>query len=462
MVNITIHRGTHQIGGSCTEIECDGERVLLDLGSNLPGTGDGAISDQELLANLFQEKPKGYYQGVFFTHYHGDHIGQYRNIPQDIPMFTGISTKKLIGIIEEYTMDRHAGEKASFASRMRTFRPGKTVFGFKKLRITPYAVDHSAMDAYCFLIEAEGKTILYTGDFRDHGVGSQKGQLWRTIDRYFPKKVDVLITEGTMLGRPNDPEAANAPGTEAELGKKAGEWFGEKKHNFLLVSSTNLDSIMECYHHTPVGYEFVCDAYQAGILMTAMEEKGRWYSQYRSGREGTGFYKKIRIVGRISPDLYRQLQVRGQQITEQGLPQVFFKRIGMEELAGRKYVMLVRPNRFFSVSGKSLFERIYDKACEENPGETQLIYSQWKGYLQGKARDEDICRFIGGRPFRYLHTGGHAYKETLGRLMDVLKPGMIIPMHTEVSDGFADFPEFAEHKEKVHVLNDGETYCLVG
>lgn len=35
MIRIKIHRGTHQIGGCATEIECDGERVLIDLGANL-------------------------------------------------------------------------------------------------------------------------------------------------------------------------------------------------------------------------------------------------------------------------------------------------------------------------------------------------------------------------------------------------------------------------------------------
>lgn len=36
-------------------------------------------------------------------------------------------------------------------------------------KITPYLVDHSAYDAYSLLIEAEGKRLLYSGDFRAHG-----------------------------------------------------------------------------------------------------------------------------------------------------------------------------------------------------------------------------------------------------------------------------------------------------
>ena len=79
--------------------------------------------------------------------------------------------------------------------------------GFK---IEPYSVDHSAYDAYMFLIEAEdesrenGKYItLHTGDFRGHGRRGRK--MLRLIAKYVNKfgkrKVDALVIEGTMMSR---------------------------------------------------------------------------------------------------------------------------------------------------------------------------------------------------------------------------------------------------------------------
>lgn len=35
--------------------------------------------------------------------------------------------------------------------------------------VTGYSVDHSAYDAYMYLIETPDKSILHTGDFRGHG-----------------------------------------------------------------------------------------------------------------------------------------------------------------------------------------------------------------------------------------------------------------------------------------------------
>ena len=63
-----------------------------------------------------------------------------------------------------------------------------------------------------FLIEAEGKRILHTGDFRGHGYLS-KGLL-PTIQRYIGRG-DLLIIEGTMLSRKDETIL-----TEAALSQK--------------------------------------------------------------------------------------------------------------------------------------------------------------------------------------------------------------------------------------------------
>ena len=36
-------------------------------------------------------------------------------------------------------------------------------------KVTAYNVDHSAYDSLAFVIEAEGKRLLYSGDLRMHG-----------------------------------------------------------------------------------------------------------------------------------------------------------------------------------------------------------------------------------------------------------------------------------------------------
>lgn len=462
MIKIIIHRGTHQIGGCATEIECNGERVLIDLGSNLPGTNDSApISDNELLDKVFGKKRDRHFDAILFSHYHGDHIGLYKNIPPDHKMFIGPVAKEIMKVLASY-VDRNAEIKGgNIIEAMNVYSMGQPIDGFKEMVITPLFVDHSALDAYMFLIEAEGKKILFTGDFREHGIANEKEQLWRTIDKYVGSKVDVLFTEGTMLSRLEE-TAKNPIITEDDLGKKAAQYFTDKKYNFVLVSSTNLDSIMEFYHNTPEDKMFVCDAYQAKVIMTAVIGMYKNYSKYQGKREYKSRTKMIYIHGKISMEDYSWLNDSATKIKEAHHAPIYFKL----EKASKKdlkdgFVMLVRPNRFLEINGESEFERLVSAFRKDYPDETQFIYSMWDGYLSGKAADENIIRITGGKKaVEVLHTSGHAYVETIAKLMHMVNPDVVIPMHTEVAEKFIEFKEFESWKDKVHELVDGENYIM--
>jgi len=56
--------------------------------------------------------------------------------------------------------------------------------------ITPFLVDHSAYDSYSFLIEAGGKRLFYSGDFRAHG---RKASLVEKLIETPPIDIDTLL-----------------------------------------------------------------------------------------------------------------------------------------------------------------------------------------------------------------------------------------------------------------------------
>ena len=266
MTGLTIYRGTHQIGGCCTEISADGKRILIDFGANLPDTDETSpLPDQKLTAQVFDGRPT---EAVLFTHYHGDHYGLFKSIPKNVPLYIGPVAKQILKALVPYI---DLGEKEKGLPRvnaMKTYPYKEWIKPAPGIRVRPLYVDHSALDAYMFYIEAAGKRILFTGDFRDHGIVGEKERVWRTLAAYVPRNIDLLITEGTMLSR--ERTAQQAPWfdengdehipvkTEAELGRRAAEVFRRSKYNFVLASSTNLDSIMEFYQNTPPGMHFVC------------------------------------------------------------------------------------------------------------------------------------------------------------------------------------------------------------
>ena len=434
MPDITIYRGSHQIGGCATEISTGKHRIVIDFGANLPDNGNADVmtdrnsvmTDEELVATVFDGRPC---DGVLFTHYHGDHIGLYKKIPKEIPLYIGSTAKKILEILTA-RLDRLPGVSEKGLPRiqgMECHTPARKMM-FGDIGVTPFYVDHSALDAYMFLIEASGKKILFTGDFREHGIAGGNDRLERVV-REHVREVDILITEGTMLSRMEETNQ-NPIRTEEDLRKRAGELFRENKESVILISSTNLDSIMQFYHALPWGMDFVCDAYQARLMLAAMEDKGKYYKAYQP-EWIHGKPRRLYLVGNME----------GLGAKENCYEAKF------DILHRKGYTMLVRENK-----------PIFKEKMEEYMTDPLVIYSKWAGYLKGKHANPQINEFIGNHRMEILHTSGHAYVETIEKLIRLTNPKTIIPMHTEHADEFGEIPAFAPYRDRVKVLQDREGY----
>ena len=102
---------------------------------------------------------------------------------------------------------------------------------------------------------------------------------------------------------------------------------------------------------------------------------------------------------------------------------------------------------------------IFAEIMESMP-DPLIIYSKWTGYLEGEHANPEIKKFIGNRRMERLHTSGHAYVETIEKLIRLTNPKVIIPMHTECADKFSEIESFAEYRDRVKVLDDGEEYSI--
>ena len=423
-----IYRGSHQIGGCATEISTERHRVIIDFGANLPDSdNEDVMTDRELTETVFDGRPC---DAVLFTHYHGDHIGLYKKIPQDVPLYIGSTAKKILEILTEKldSIPNTAVKGLQRIQSMNCYIPArKMIFG--DIGITPFFVDHSALDSYMLLIEIGGKRILFTGDFREHGIMGKHNVLDRMVQKYIGE-VDILITEGTMLSRLEE-KSKNPIQTEDDLENWARKLFQENKESVILVSSTNLDSIMKFYHALPWGMDFVCDAYQAKLMLAAMADKGN-YHEYRPELIH-GKPRRLYIIGEMEGLGYRQN----------------CHKANFDKLRGKGFTMLARENK-----------PIFKQKMEEHMADPLVIYSKWIGYLKGKHADPKIGDFIGSHRMEILHTSGHAYVETIEKLIRLTNPKMIIPMHTECADAFGEIPAFALYRDRVKVLRDKEEYSF--
>ena len=100
-----------------------------------------------------------------------------------------------------------------------------------------------------------------------------------------------------MVNDPQVPVAENVVETELDLGKAVAESFTEHKYNFVMVTPTNLDAIMEIYLNTPEEIPFVIDLYQFRILSKAIQGRRDWFKMYgpRITKDG-----KIKVTVKIS------------------------------------------------------------------------------------------------------------------------------------------------------------------
>jgi len=143
-------------------------------------------------------------------------------------------------MIEPNTEDRAEAEriKKEYLKEPRVFKSEEQVY-IGDIKITPYLCDHSAFDSHMFLLECEGKKILYTGDFRSNGR-----KFFQSLLNKLPK-VDALITEGTNLSN-NKIGKINL--TEKELEKRGIELLeGNDRPVFVLMAGTNIDRIVTLY-----------------------------------------------------------------------------------------------------------------------------------------------------------------------------------------------------------------------
>lgn len=426
-MNIIIHRGTKQIGGSCVEVQSGHDRILLDLGLPLP-SGDNdeeRINGQSvdaLLASGVLPPIDGVYaagtpvvRAVVMTHVHQDHLGLAQYVHADIPVYATEGTWALHNVLRVFV------PQSQTIAMPRTL-PKREQVRFGSLTVTAMPVDHAAPDAVALLVEGDGKRLLYSGDLRAHG---RKAWLYDQLFTELAGTVDVLLIEGTTIGRP----AAEAV-TEDSLETDFVRLLRQQAHfSVVFCSAQNLDRIVTIYRAVKrTGKLMVIDPYTAYTLdqLTCLSSHLPQWD-----------WPEIRVV----PWWYQQ-----QRLVDAGLEAFVEKTkrqwIGWEQMKARKedIVLLLRANRKVADLERKLGEEIR---------QVQMIWSMWDGYWDKDQYARPLCEKYGIERIR-LHTSGHAALPDLLRFAQGLQPRMVVPIHTEHAERFAEL--FAN----VRLLEDGE------
>ena len=408
-MNIKIHRGTHQIGGCVTEYEYDGWRLFVDYGEELPGgPKSGGLRIEGLTHGDISKS------ALLITHYHGDHIGSITKLPKELLIYIGKVGREIQLVLSDHlkSVDGIHQEMVERLLHANTFEAGK-LFSFGPFSIMPITVDHSAIDAYAFKIEAVGVSAFHTGDFRTHGFRSKK--LPEVIQKYVGE-VDYVVCEGTNVARPN---ATNL--TERELQQQFEEQFKANKGNVVYLSSTNIDRLFSLYHAALRAKRvFLVDAYQKKIMDIVTHKDSLW------GKSGLYQY------GEYEPKVLKY--DKGEFLVTDEFKD-YLDKLG--------YVLIARATLRF------------DNLVEQLPGEKQKYLSMWKDYVNknSEAYNEKLANSLGTR-FEHIHTSGHSDMNSMREVFRLLHPKALIPIHTDAPE---KFEELFSDEWPVKLLNDGDS-----
>jgi ribonuclease J len=413
-VRVRVHRGSHEIGGNCVEVTAaGGETVVLDLGRPLTAGWDEPVALPPI-AGLTEADPS--LLGLLISHPHLDHYGLAAGLPANVPMFIGREAASVLAAASFYSPVSACIDAAGHLEHRRPLRLGP-------FTVTPYLNDHSAFDAYSLLVEADGRRVFYTGDFRGHG---RKAALFDELLNDPPRDVDVLMMEGTHVRPGGDHDDVVFP-TESELEDRfAGLCRSTAGAVVVFGSAQNLDRLVTVYRAARrAGRQLVVDLYGATVAAAT-----------RPSIPQPGF-PDLRVY---VPNRQRiRVKESGQFCRTHRIRPV---RVFPEELAEH-------PERFILHVPSSTARELVAANILGPAG--VAIWSLWDGYLRepsGLRLTDLLDRHT--IPLEHVHTSGHASVADLRRLVAALDPTRVVPIHSEAANRFTDlFPGVERHDDGI-------------
>jgi ribonuclease J len=434
--------GVREIGGNKILIEDGPDRILFDFGPSfsarfeqfyidyLQPRSTSPVQDllefdlipwipglfsKEALAGISERYCEPEVHGVFVSHAHFDHAGHLQFVDPEIPIHVGEGTRTVMEAIEESTMTRY-GEH-----RWETFAPAKPV-RVGNIEVIPLPVDHSIPHAFGFLIRTSEGTLVYTGDFREHGP--RAAATTEFLARAGADEVDGLIIEGTRVGpdpRKDFTEAGVRDGVDQVL---------ERTKDLALATCypRDVDRLSTLYRAAvDSGRDFVVPFRAAHLLKTLADD-----STLKPPVPGHDPNLKVYLRPKKTYYKWERPYLDGAVDAE------------WIHAHGREALLLLDMNQFTELidlrppKGAPFIRSMSEPFSEEDANEAVL--QNW------------IAHF--GLAFEQFHASGHCSGPELLRIIGAMRPKSLYGIHTEHPEAFEG------STKRVVSVEKGTTYSV--
>ncbi|MFX1281232.1 MAG: MBL fold metallo-hydrolase [Promethearchaeota archaeon] len=376
--------------------------------------------------------PPSNLDGILISHPHRDHYQGLSFINRNIPIYTGVVSKRIIKASSLCIPPKF--ENFLYGLHWIRFRTGN-VINIKRLEIFPVHVDHSIPAAYGFIIYTSSGIIVYTGDFRMHGplqfMTADLIQKAKDLSKDRGEEIKLLICEGTHVNK-------GAIESERTVKQHLKKLFSYELFDYVLVHYDRVD--WDRFRT----YVNIAKKYDWKYIIT--EKDAYFYNRLNE----KAIYNTMK-----DPDIKVDKNIFVLSQNDTSLP--WKKRLN-EFLEGED----MKDRRLALDDLKTLEGQFFIYFA------SNWDYNKIKNYLPSNLRGTFICSNVDpyaedyrfyknkisnelldkGIPSYRIHSSGHAKVHDIIRFVNEINPEILIPIHT-------NYPEVFEkifRKEDIKVI----------
>lgn len=200
MTSVRFLNGLHTIGGNIVEISTATSRIITDFGVAADLTGE--TIDESIQAGKLPNLPEFFHnttdkfahEAIVISHLHIDHMGALQYLTKDIPIYMSPASLKL------YETLIAAGDERPVAN-LHALTPEQPLT-IGDLTVTGFASDHDEPGIMALAISDGDHLYVHSGDVRLNGPHLDRVKHW--AETLHDQHVKMLFLEGTTFSFDSD------------------------------------------------------------------------------------------------------------------------------------------------------------------------------------------------------------------------------------------------------------------
>ena len=438
MIEICAVGGYNDVGKNCTAVKIDDEVIIFDLGLHLESyikfTQDedivnvsgkqlmkvGAVPNIETIKD-WKEKIKA----IIVGHAHLDHVGAVPYLA-DYLKAPIICTPYTTSVIEEILKE----EKINIKNKIKTLSSNSSYKVSDKITIEFIHVTHSIPQTVIIAVHTKYGIILYANDFKfDLYPTLGKKPNFKRLEEIGKENVIALIVESTYAS-----DARKMPSESVAKEMLKDVLLGVRSNDKAILVTTFSSHLARLKSIIEFGKKL-----NRKILFL-----GRSLSKYVKAGENIGIINFTRDVELIKYS--RQIKRK-------------LKKINNEK---EKYLLVVTGHQG---EPKSVLAKIANKEFDFGLSEGDHVVFSCRVIptptnMENREKLEKNLKSFHVRIFKDIHQSGHAAREDLRDLINLIKPRKIIPSHgnRDMKKALMDLAGEMGYKtnKSIFIIKDGE------